>query len=372
MKGLGSKALMMMAGLMLGAGLFAPAGALAHCDGRDGPVVKAAASALERGNVNHALIWVQKRDESEVRAAFQKTMTVRTLTSQAREVADTYFFETVVRLHRAGEGESYTGLKPAGRDLGPAIPAADEAVRTGSLAPLLKLFPATAHAGIREHFDPAVARKNFDRDDVDAGREYVKAYVGLLHYVEHLYGPAAGASHDSHQAAQAGERQDTHGLTAHHDTKGDRLAELKIPRSLKSEHDELHAELAQATAAGGRVGVAAKEVARLLHAHFVKEEEYAMPPLGLLPALAQGKVTPEMSKALAMSDRLKTDYPQMLKEHRAIVGALEQLASAAKAENRPQHARFAEKLMLHAQMEEQVLYPASILIGEYLKLRLKR
>ena len=161
-------------------------------------------------------------------------------------------------------------------------------------------------------------------------------------------------------------------LAAQHEPKGSQLMEFKIPQSLKAEHDELHSKLAKAIAAGGRVGEAAKEVARLLHAHFVKEEEYALPPLGLLVVLAQGKVTPEMSKALAMTDKLKAELPEMLKEHKAIVGALERLVSAAKAENRLEHAHFAEKLMLHAQTEEEVLYPASILIGEYLKLKLKQ
>jgi hypothetical protein len=104
----------------------------------------------------------------------------------------------------------------------------------------------------------------------------------------------------------------------------------------------------------------------------VKEEGYAMPTLGLLPFLAEGKITHDMTKALAMTDKLKADLPEMLKEHKAIVGALEKLIVAAKAENKMEHAHFAEKLMLHAQTEEEVLYPASILVGEYLKLKLKQ
>ncbi|HSQ20876.1 MAG TPA: hypothetical protein VLR92_10940, partial [Blastocatellia bacterium] len=106
--------------------------------------------------------------------------------------------------------------------------------------------------------------------------------------------------------------------------------EFKIPQSLQAEHQELHSELAEATKAGGRVGEAAKEVARVLHPHFVKEEEYAMPPLGLLPVLAEGKVTPDMASALVMTDKLKAELPDMLKEHKAIVAALELLVTAAK------------------------------------------
>ena len=350
--------------------LLAPGNALAHCDGMDGPVVKAAQKAIETANVNLVLIWVQKADEPEIRTAFQRTLGVRKLSADARELSDRYFFETLVRIHRAGEGEPYTGLKPAGRDLGPAIPASDKAIETGSLEPVLKLFPGSAHAGIRERFDAAIARKNYNFNDVDAGREYVKAYVEFIHYAEDLYGSAESSTQDQHKAEEAGAHKDAHALAPHHETKGGRAMEFKVPSSLKAEHEELHSALAEATAAGGRIGEAAKEVARLLHPHFVKEEEYAMPPLGLLSALAAGKVTPDMAKALAMTDRLKAELPEMLKEHKAIVAALEALAVAAKAEGKNEYVHFTEKLLLHARTEEEVLYPASILIGEYLKLTL--
>jgi hypothetical protein len=152
--------------------------------------------------------------------------------------------------------------------------------------------------------------------------------------------------------------------------QGDKSIEFKIPKSLQAEHAELHEELAKAIAAGGKVSEAAKTVAALLHAHFEKEEEYALPPLGLLSELAQGRVTPEMRSAIVMADKLKADLPHMLQEHKDIVVALKKLVAAAKQENKPEHARFAEKLIQHAQNEEEVLYPAAILVGEYLKLRL--
>ena len=142
---------------------------------------------------------------------------------------------------------------------------------------------------------------------------------------------------------------------------------LKTPQSLKAEHDELHAQLAQARDAGGATGEAAAKVARALHPHFLKEEEYALPPLGLLPALAEGKVLPEMEAAVAMAYRLKADLGHMLLEHKEIVDALEALKEAANSENNAAAAHFAEKLKLHAQTEEEVLYPAAILVGEYLK-----
>ena len=147
---------------------------------------------------------------------------------------------------------------------------------------------------------------------------------------------------------------------------------FKTPQPLKAEHEELHAELAKATKVRGKIGDAAKTVAEVLHPHFVKEEEYAMPPLGLLPIIARGKISMEMWEALMMTDKLKAELKQMLKEHKAIVGALKKLAAIAKKEKKMEYARFAEKLMLHAKTEEEVLYPASILVGEYLKLKLKK
>jgi hypothetical protein len=145
----------------------------------------------------------------------------------------------------------------------------------------------------------------------------------------------------------------------------------KIPESLKLEHEELHADLARATKAGGKTGEAAKAVAGVLHNHFLKEEEFALPPIGLLAMLARGVVDKEMRGVLVMTERLKAELPEMLREHQAVVTALEELTAAAEKEQLPEHARFAEKLMLHAKTEEEVLYPAAILVGEYLKLKLE-
>lgn len=167
--------------------LWLPNQALAHCDGLDGPVVKAAQKALETGNVNLVLIWVQKKDEGELKNAFQKTLGVRKLNPQAKELADMYFFETLVRIHRAGEGAPYTGLKPAGRDLGPAIPATDKALENGKVEPLLKLLTEAMQTGVRERFNHVAAKKKFRNDDVSAGRAYVKGYVEFVYYVERIY-----------------------------------------------------------------------------------------------------------------------------------------------------------------------------------------
>jgi hypothetical protein len=173
--------------------VFASTAVSAHCDGMDGPVIKAAQKALETGNVNLVLIWVPKNDEAEIKTAFQKTLTVRKLNSQAKELADMYFFETLVRVHRAGEGEPYTGLKPAGRDLDPVIPAGDKAIESGKLEPLLKILTETVQTEVREKFKAVAAKKKFKPDDVEAGREYVEAYVPFISYIERIYATAKGA-----------------------------------------------------------------------------------------------------------------------------------------------------------------------------------
>ncbi len=145
---------------------------------------------------------------------------------------------------------------------------------------------------------------------------------------------------------------------------------FQIPQPMKEDHDELHNNLKKAVMAGGKVGEAARGVAQALHAHFEREEQFALPPLGLLTALSEGKITPEMAEVFKMTDTLKAELPHMLEEHKAIVAALEKLIAASKQEKKMEHARFAEQLMLHAQTEEQVSYPTTILIGEYLKLKL--
>lgn len=170
----------------------------AHCDGLDGPVVKAAQRALESGDLNFVLIWVAQSDEAEIKSLFEKTLAVRQLNAQARELADMYFFETLVRIHRAGEGAPYTGLKPAGRDLGPAIPAADKALEMRSLQELLSILTETMTEGVTDRFKEVVAKDNFSSDDIEGGRRYVKAYVEFLDYVETLYDTAGNRGETLH------------------------------------------------------------------------------------------------------------------------------------------------------------------------------
>ena len=173
--------------LLAGALLLLPAEARAHCDTMDGPVVKAAQRALATKNVNLVLIWVQEKDEAEIVQRFRQTLAVRRLSREARSLADNYFFETLVRLHRAGEGEPYTGLKPAGTDLGPIIPLADQALQSGSTEALLKMFAASEQADLQKRVHDIKGKRSFKENDLAAGREFVKAYISFMHHVEHLY-----------------------------------------------------------------------------------------------------------------------------------------------------------------------------------------
>jgi len=148
------------------------------------------------------------------------------------------------------------------------------------------------------------------------------------------------------------------------------MQRAEMPHVLQMAHEELHEEMVKATKLGGETGTAAKAVVKVLFPHVLLEEEFGIPPLSLLPRLARGEVTPEMASVLHQTELLKAEMPRMLEEHKLIVAALQRLLQAATSEGYTGYAQFARKLILHAQMEEEVLYPASIVIGEYLKLKL--
>jgi hypothetical protein len=146
---------------------------------------------------------------------------------------------------------------------------------------------------------------------------------------------------------------------------------MKAPLSLRREHEELHADLALAGQTAGLLGQTAREVARIMHPHFLREDEYAIPPLSLLPRLARGQITPEMAEVLPLVARLKEEMPLMIEEHRAILGAVRAFALAAEAEGDEKCIRLAAELTVHAQIEEEVLYPAAMLVGEYVKAKMQ-
>jgi len=143
-----------------------------------------------------------------------------------------------------------------------------------------------------------------------------------------------------------------------------------VPLPLQHEHEGLHERLRQAAQAGGDVGEAAKTLARLMHPHFLKEDEIALPPLGLLAALARGEWSAEMAEVLTLTDRLEAGLPQMLTEHRRIVETLDALRDAAARAGRSDIVAFAESLAEHARTEEEVMYPAAVLIGQVVRQRL--
>ena len=166
--------------------------AFAHCDTLDGPVVQAARLALEKGDITLILKWVREKDENEIRVAFQKTLAVRTKGAEAKELADMYFFETLVRIHRAGEGAPYTGLKP-GEAVDPAVALADKALESGSVDKLVDVLTKAMANGIRERFRHASETQKHADDSVAAGREFVEAYVIFTHYVEGLHAIIKGS-----------------------------------------------------------------------------------------------------------------------------------------------------------------------------------
>ena len=177
----------------------------AHCDSLDGPVVMDARTALETGDVTPVLKWVKEEHELEIRNVFEQTMTVRAMGEDARTLADMYLFETLVRIHRAGEGEAYTGLKPA-NSVDPGIQAADDALRSGSGDELAGDLSSRVGAGIQERFALARERAAHAADSIDAGREYVVAYVDYIHYVENVHRLVTqGVSHLHHEPAPGSE-----------------------------------------------------------------------------------------------------------------------------------------------------------------------
>ena len=145
--------------------------------------------------------------------------------------------------------------------------------------------------------------------------------------------------------------------------------DLSTPTPLKSEHEALYAEIKAATRLHGRTGDAAQLLARLVEQHFAREEAFVLPPLGLLPDLAQGTLEQPMAAAIPLAIRVRDELPDLLAEQRVIVAAVEALMAVAEEQDQGQLAALAERLMLHEEIERRVSYPTSILIGSYLQLK---
>lgn len=182
-----SRLLVLLPLVALGLAL-SPGPAEAHCDRLDGPVAEAAREALESGDFDTIRIWVGPDQEAELREAFDRSREVRTLGSEARHLADRHFLETAVRLHREAEGKAFTGLKPAGQPLPADLAAAERALETGEVGPLVELMTRKLEEQVTAWFETArQARAERDRS-VAAGREWVDAYVRYITGVHGLYG----------------------------------------------------------------------------------------------------------------------------------------------------------------------------------------
>jgi hypothetical protein len=182
--------------------------AYAHCDTLNGPVVTEAVSALEEGDVTPILKWIKKEHEDEIRTVFKKALAVRAISPEARDIADRYFLETLVRLHRAGEGAPFTGLKESGA-LEPSVAAADRAIETGSVDLLAGKIGQAAEQAVREHFTRLMEAKKHKDESIENGRKYVRAYVQYVHFVEALHNTiAAGAAKHANETESEGAGHD--------------------------------------------------------------------------------------------------------------------------------------------------------------------
>jgi hypothetical protein len=183
--------------------LFGVQSAQAHCDSLDGPVAKAVQKALDNGNLNPVLAYAPATAEAEIRAAFEKSRKVRALSAEARGLADQAFMETVIRLHRAGEGAAYTGLKPAGIDYGPVIPAAEHAVETGDLAKLKAVLVEKIEHALNERLAHVRELQKASLEpktaaEVPHSRERISAELGFITFAENLHQAALGKGTEQH------------------------------------------------------------------------------------------------------------------------------------------------------------------------------
>jgi hypothetical protein len=185
----------------------APQLASAHCDTLDGPVIQDARKALQAKEITPVLKWVKAKDEKAVKAAFTKALAAR---EGKAEAAQGQFFATLVKIHRAGEGAPFIGLKPAGA-VEPAVAAADKALASGSAEELLKLVVDDVTAGIRKRYERAAETYKHKDESIAQGREFVEAYVEYTHYLERLHQDATGtAAHGEHRE-HAGHEPAKHG-----------------------------------------------------------------------------------------------------------------------------------------------------------------
>lgn len=212
-----------------------PLTASAHCDTMEGPTVADGYKAIESGNVNYALKWVQPEYETDITNKFNLIMKMKDLSPEAEEVAEQYFFSELVRVHRAGEGAAFDGLKPSGTPVDEVVAAADESIEVGNLGPIKELheeglIPEERMSEIEERFEKVMSLKDYDVNDLEEGREYIESYVGFFKYAE--------GEEEGHGAGAHGkEAADAHETEAKHETetkKKTESANKKVSYKVKS------------------------------------------------------------------------------------------------------------------------------------------
>lgn len=212
---------------VLAASMLSGVVANAHCDTVDGPVVSDAKKSIVDNNINYILKWVKPEGEKELTKAFELSMKVRNLSPEAQTLADNYLFENLVRIHRAGEGAPFTGVKPSGSPVDEKILAADKSIEAGNLSPLEEFIPDDHKAELKERFEKVMSLKDFDANDVEAGREYIEAYVAFFHLAE---GEESGEKHE--ESGEAGHIKET---GASHVKEAETSDEKGIEESHKNE-----------------------------------------------------------------------------------------------------------------------------------------
>lgn len=205
----------------------APLTASAHCDTMEGPVIGDAQRALNENNINYITKWVTPENEAELTTIFNQTVAVRDDSAEAQKLADQYLFENLVRIHRTGEGASYTGIKPEGTPVEEAVAAADASIAAGNLDPMKDVVEDEKIAELEESFNQVLNTQEFDADDVEAGREYVEAYVTFTHLSEAL----AGGEEDAH-ATEEHVGEDSEVSQAEHETDAKVTSATVLPWSL--------------------------------------------------------------------------------------------------------------------------------------------
>lgn len=202
--------MLMAIAVVVGFGLLAVGSARAHCDTLNGPLIPEAKTALEKGDVTPMLKWVKKDNEAEIKTAFAKAVAVRAKGPEAKELADRYFLETLVRLHRAGEGAPYTGIKD--EPVEPIVAMADKALADDSADEMIQKISGHLATAIKDKFNKALGAKKHKDKSVEAGREFVEAYVTYIHYVEGIHTAimSVGAHHHA-DAVEGGSEHKEHG-----------------------------------------------------------------------------------------------------------------------------------------------------------------